>query len=657
MPRATTLHVLGSTLVVTLALISACGKGSAPPPAPPLDPAHVRMLGGATDLPLLLEHAERGQAAMLAGLTAKFPDLPKQVAEAKAKPGGDLGSNAGWEAAGLDPSGGLGVLVDDRMGGDGDEGGGWNPILLVKVADRAKLFASFHLTSDAPAAAAAPPGVEVVRVSGEPRALMAAHGALTAFTLVRDRDPAALDALRARFQSVLAGGGALGDDPTYRAALRGRAGPGVHVFIGARGLDALGDLPFASRRERRELRDVLGKQAAAIGVRVDPEGVVVRVVPQPGVREAVEAGYRGTDDPPDLGQFVPAKGWVAGRLSIDLAHGLPQLMGLMAVGDNMLQSLLSRDGLSFGELTEALSGDVGVAVDLESILRRFDGYAGDAGPSYVGMIGVRDESSADALVAKLGALMLDRARGARRVMTTIADLPAVVFQLGDTSIVVVRRGKVILVAPSEMAAQQALTRDPSLAGTDAGKVLRKRNAIAIAAELSPLTAFVDRLMRRDADEDRFALLSAFMSFTYLPAWKAFRDEPVVTLEVGWDDDAAVFDLRGGGLVYGYLATAIGGASQWVGILTSAAAHRREVPVAASGDLVGAPSCARYLAGLRACMAAISEDKRSALAGGLAQTEEAWKSITDKSVLDAGCKSALDAAKDGMAKICPAVTWD
>ncbi len=137
MQRATAPHVLASTLLA-LAL-SACGKSSAPPAAPPVDPAHLRILGGVEGLPGLLEHAERGRDAMVAGLAAKFPALRAKLAEAQAAAGGDLGSNAGWEAAGLDPSGGISVFVDDRMGGHGDddEGGGWSPIVMVKVADRA----------------------------------------------------------------------------------------------------------------------------------------------------------------------------------------------------------------------------------------------------------------------------------------------------------------------------------------------------------------------------------------------------------------------------------------------------------------------------------------------------------------------------------------
>ena len=32
------------------------------------------------------------------------------------------------------------------------------------------------------------------------------------------------------------------------------------------------------------------------------------------------------------------------------------------------------------------------------------------------------------------------------------------------------------------------------------------------------------------------------------AWKAFHDDPVATVDVGWDGEAAVFDVRGAGIV-------------------------------------------------------------------------------------------------------------
>ena len=40
-----------------------------------------------------------------------------------------------------------------------------------------------------------------------------------------------------------------------------------------------------------------------------------------------------------------------------------------------------------------------------------------------------------------------------------------------------------------------------------------------------------------------------------------------------------------------------------------------------------------------------------------QTQEAWKSISDKGALETACKTALDTAKQAMGSMCPDVKWE
>ena len=72
---------------------------------------------------------------------------------------------------------------------------------------------------------------------------------------------------------------------------------------------------------------------------------------------------------------------------------------------------------------------------------------------------------------------------------------------------------------------------------------------------------------------------------------------------------------------------------------------------------GVPSCDTYLKAMEACVAKMPEAAQNALKDGIKKTQEAWASITDKTALDASCKSARDAAKQAMATMCPDVKWE
>lgn len=81
------------------------------------------------------------------------------------------------------------------------------------------------------------------------------------------------------------------------------------------------------------------------------------------------------------------------------------------------------------------------------------------------------------------------------------------------------------------------------------------------------------------------------------------------------------------------------------------------PPAGGAANTGAPNCDTYLKGMEACIAKMPEAAQGAVKDGIKQTQEAWKSITDKTALDGACKSALDAAKTAMGQMCPDVKWE
>jgi hypothetical protein len=72
---------------------------------------------------------------------------------------------------------------------------------------------------------------------------------------------------------------------------------------------------------------------------------------------------------------------------------------------------------------------------------------------------------------------------------------------------------------------------------------------------------------------------------------------------------------------------------------------------------GAASCDAYIKGMEACIAKMPEAAQAPAKDGMKQAQDAWKAITDKGALETACKTALDAAKQGMGAACPDVKWE
>ena len=91
------------------------------------------------------------------------------------------------------------------------------------------------------------------------------------------------------------------------------------------------------------------------------------------------------------------------------------------------------------------------------------------------------------------------------------------------------------------------------------------------------------------------------------------------------------------------------------VLDAASAHDSGISIPGGGT--GAPNCDKYLRGMKSCMLTMPEAARGAVADGMKQTEEAWRSISDKGALDSACKQALDTARQAMGQMCPTAKWE
>lgn len=72
---------------------------------------------------------------------------------------------------------------------------------------------------------------------------------------------------------------------------------------------------------------------------------------------------------------------------------------------------------------------------------------------------------------------------------------------------------------------------------------------------------------------------------------------------------------------------------------------------------GAPTCDKYMKTMDACFSKLPEAAQAPAKDAMKQTTEPWSKITDKTALEAACKSAWDAAKGSMGGMCPDVKWE
>ncbi|HRE89802.1 MAG TPA: hypothetical protein PK095_11760 [Myxococcota bacterium] len=76
-----------------------------------------------------------------------------------------------------------------------------------------------------------------------------------------------------------------------------------------------------------------------------------------------------------------------------------------------------------------------------------------------------------------------------------------------------------------------------------------------------------------------------------------------------------------------------------------------------GGDTGAPTCDKYLKTMEACLSKLPEAAQGPAKDAMKQTTDAWKAISDKTALEAACKSAWDAGKQAMGQMCPDVKWE
>lgn len=638
-------HRFALAAVTSFALISAgCGKksvdgaGTALQATAGLEAGEVMWVAGSTDLPRLLADFSATRAKVMAALPGASIDDDSPLMQ--------LSSPEGWAKAGLDPTGEYTFVMDKRVGISDDDDFVQMPIFLTKVSDRDKLIALLTELDDkvkiGPEAGAITPLLSGDRTVG----LLGAHGDRLA---VAHRLGGDVDTAPAGFEAFLAGSGAqLADADAFKHAMHdGSAGAGLYFWIGDFGLDSLGSAFGLGLRDsglglhqNARVSDLLSMPLGSVGVRVGQDGLSVRLVPKGSTWDVFKAAFQGNDAPKDIGRVIPAKGWTAGRLSVDLKGDVTAALSSLGMGDQVIQGALGQLGLSWDEVTGALSGELGFGIDHTRLMELFEG--GFSPPDRILIIGARDGDKADALVDKLTKVAANSMDLVRSEIS-VGGKKAIRLGRDAATIVVARLDDLLLLTQSEAAMAEAIARadGDNLSQTSGGAVLRERVPFAGVIDVGPALASLDR------SSDYMAVLLSVAASS-----EAFRKDPTVALRIGFDDHALFATIKDAGLTYGLTLTGL--VSLFV--KEGKPSKRFGTPKAPKVKAGLPPICDKVLALFERCVDEMPQHVRDEARQEAAELRDRWQRGS-RDGLENTCQWALSTAKRAAGPRCPSVIWE
>jgi hypothetical protein len=443
--------VVGTAMAATAVFVwSRMGGGGAVPAAAALDAETT--VGAIGVDPVSAWRAARGVLEALPTLAVDKTELALlSPAAVQAQLGFDPETPEGWASVGLDVTAGVTFAVDARAFG----AAGGVPLALVRVTDRAKFLTGLEkATGTKPTLTDLGDGLSRLSL-GDASLLWGERRGLTVLGLVTDEADA--ERQRGLFRAFVQGeGSALSRDDAWQTAFRDARAPlSSWIFLGAKGGAALEkslDLPAEVDVVAEHYVKLFPAFASWNWVAGEPGGMLVT---SPDALRALEQIMRPRKAPPRFTPFLPPSAGVAFRYSVNLVEltgGIaallpPNVPPQVRMGMEMGKALLPMQvGISWGELTDALSGHFALGVDPARVkgFADTDDYAG----AVVALAGVQVPERADALLLKLSNAGKDKL-GLEIAAVDIAGAKGYHVGPADGGVTVVRKDDVLVAGVHE----------------------------------------------------------------------------------------------------------------------------------------------------------------------------------------------------------------
>ncbi len=460
---AAALAIVGAALY--FAMFHGGAAGDAPGVADVLSAEHTAGIAGVQRLDELARQTEAalvGVPPEMLGDASAVLD-PAKRAEAL---GFDPLTAEGWQSIGVDAAAGVHVALDARVTASGKP----VPVLLLKVTDLSKLLALVEKRTGQKPEASTDGAVKTLKLGAK----TVFFGERSGYTAVLLGDEALVGGgAKKGFEAFLTGtDAAISKAAPFKTAFGGANAPVLFWYgdlKGARALAAELKAPPQLTGAIDYYTGLFPGLAAWIGL----EGTGFRLVASEKGAALLQKFFRPQRKGPDFAKYVPARGWAAVKVAVNL----PQLLDAVAeaLPPDLPEATQAKQGLQMGtlamgvmlgvswqQLGQAFSGHAAFALDL-SKLERFPMGGFDA----VAMLGVNDPKQADAVVETLLAKAKDS-----------VPVPIVAKRVGDVV--------VLGTAPSVEAALARAGGEETLAGRPAGETLGDDVVYGATYDLTPL---------------------------------------------------------------------------------------------------------------------------------------------------------------------------
>ena len=508
--------------------------------------------------------------------------------------GFDPSTAEGWALAGVDPTGGFAIVLDSRLGVTRHGVTRPAPVLLARVTDSAKLKAwvekqfNVAVEGDLDSTSAV-----VISVAGE-SLIVGRRGDLLAVAPLDkdDIDEGAITKLKGNFGAFLvASGSTLADDESWRKAFADAEDPWLTSWTPMSGVQNAAAAWGGGEADARALLDHVATLVAGAGMRVGPRGLVADLVTSDAGHKALADVLVPDGAAPDCAGLIPRDGWVGARLSIDLANLTTGILAMLPEdlrkehgstiqGGPALAAMAA--GMSWSDLTAALSGHVCAGVDLASTVTTMM-TGGKAAPYWLAVIGIDDPKGADSLLARLANMGRGLLGGDAIAEAEVEGRKGYSVQVMSISAVIVRDGKRFVAGPDSNALQAAFARSAgeSLKGTSLGEMLDGPTALGYGLDLRPIVGILQSVGKLagvfGVDEE-----TAVMQEAVGAALKDLGDDPYARMAVRVTDGSLRFEALGSREVGGGIAAAVVSVAAAV-IVPSLTKYTRDAREALEGE--------------------------------------------------------------------------
>jgi hypothetical protein len=449
------------------------------------------------------------------------PSIFKNITKVNKLLGFDPSQSSGWDSIGLDSTAGLSIILDDRLTKPH-----LMPLFAIKITHENRFLETLRrLTKKPVTIASTVHGIRILTMHHQILWLIQ-QGDYT-FLTPEPRDQleisqANLITFTKKSMTHLAG------DQNFKKTFRhAKSNPYIRLYISTLGIGKLLKMnPKLSNKSSNI--DFYAQKFPALGLSFDHTQSHLQLLANDQTHHALTQIFQPIKNIP-LAQYIPAN-WSSYKISLNLKNifaGLKFLFSPSMPNSDMIATMVKggfavKLGIPWDTLTQALGGHLIINTKLDSLalVKKGPQFA-----KWYALLSVGNHQLADQMISKLVNLVAQKFK-TKVISTEITQHTGMQINIGPMSIIVIRVGGVIMIAPSSEIIKLALTsiKTKNLAQTSVGKLLdQAQNFYALALNTGDLVSLVKNLAQIKGKKEH-AITGKLLNKKYIK--KLISDESI-----------------------------------------------------------------------------------------------------------------------------------